>query len=406
MTSEHLVLATNTVSPSPSTHYDVMIVGAGPAGSSMAAWLAGQGWRVLLVERDHLPRHKVCGEFLSPEALNTLRAQGLHETVAALDPVPLQGATLTAQSGRTLHVKIPGQAWGISRYALDAALATRAQQQGAALWTGTTVTSWQHVDGGMVVQVRRRGDAALQEHDQPCSVQTRALVMACGRHGSATLLMQHRPRRKDNPARHASVGIKCHFANVVMPAQTELYLFAGGYIGINPVEKGYANVCALASYDTFARAGRSPQALIEAAARWNPAFTARLADAHAMPQTQCSVAPVDSRRGASVWAGLPLLGDTAAMIPPLCGDGMAMALRSAHLCAPLLDAYLRAACSWSGLGESYRRLWHREFDRRLRIGRLLETLLLSPRTTDLLFSVGARIPALADYFVRATRGAG
>jgi flavin-dependent dehydrogenase len=72
-----------------SVGYDAIIVGAGPAGSTLATSLAEQGWYVLVVERDFLPRHKVCGEFLSPEAQKTLRALGLYEVITALDPVPL-----------------------------------------------------------------------------------------------------------------------------------------------------------------------------------------------------------------------------------------------------------------------------------------------------------------------------
>jgi flavin-dependent dehydrogenase len=100
-----------------------------------------------------------------------------------------------------------------------------------------------------------------------------------------------------------------------------------------------------------------------------------------------------------------MLGDTAAMIAPLCGDGMAMALRSAELCAPLVAGYLRATLSWDELGRRYSRLWHSEFDQRLRLGRWLESMLLSPTTAALLFRAGAAFPALANYLVRATRGA-
>jgi flavin-dependent dehydrogenase len=98
------------------------------------------------------------------------------------------------------------------------------------------------------------------------------------------------------------------------------------------------------------------------------------------------------------------LGDTAAMIAPLVGDGMAMALRSAELCAPLIDGYLQGALSWQEVGKRYTRLWHSEFNRRLAVARLLENMLQSPRRADLLFRLGATFPLLANYLVRATRG--
>ena len=390
--------------------YDAVIVGAGLAGSGMAAGLAGQGWRVLVVERDHLPRHKVCGEFLSPEAQKSLRGLGLYEVVAALNPVALAGAALTTNAGRQLTVPVPGQAWGISRFALDAALARGAEQQGATVWCGTTVIGWHAIDSGMVVQVRKRTNATVGKEVQGeiVAVQARALVVACGRSGLATLVPRASARqgekRGDKGARKANVGVKCHYIDVAMPAQVELYLFGGGYVGINPVEGGAVNVCALASYAAFGRAGRSPHALFEAAATWNPAFGERLRHAQALPATACAVAPVDTQRAANPWDDLPLLGDTAAMIPPLCGDGMAMALRSAELCVPLVDAFLRGQMSWERVGKRYRQVWHGEFDGRLAAGRLLERLLLGAQSAELLFMAGARFPVLADYFMRATRG--
>ncbi len=110
--------------------FDVAIVGAGPAGSGAAAALAGRGWRVLLVERDRLPRHKVCGEFLSPESQATLAALGLGRALAAADPVALVDAELISRRGTRLLTALPGAAWGLSRYAMDAALAAAA----AATW--------------------------------------------------------------------------------------------------------------------------------------------------------------------------------------------------------------------------------------------------------------------------------
>ncbi len=106
---------------------DVVVIGAGLAGSGIAATLAQQGWDVLLIERDAFPRHKVCGEFLSPESQASLHALGLYAAVAALDPCPVTNVRLVTQNGAIVEAALPGHAWGVSRYALDGALATAAQ---------------------------------------------------------------------------------------------------------------------------------------------------------------------------------------------------------------------------------------------------------------------------------------
>lgn len=399
----------------PATSYDVVVVGAGPAGSGVACALATQGWRVLVVERDRFPRHKVCGEFLSPEAQGSLAALGVFEPVAALKGVPIDKATVTTATGQTLDAglargglhtnlasrepAVAGRAWGISRYALDATLAAAAHDRGVDVRTRTTVTGWEPVAAGMAVRMRAKDDPGGAE----LCVQARAVVMAGGRRGLA-----HPPVR-DQRRRELKVGFKAHYHGIAMPSQVELYLFAGGYVGINPVENGRANVCGLASYAALARAGlppgaRTPRALIEAAERWNPALGARLAGTECITGTECAVAPVHTQRRGQAWDGVPLVGDAAAMIPPFCGDGMAMALRSAQLCAPLVDGYLRATLSWAVVGERYSHLWHREFDHRLRIGRMLERMLIQPVLARTLIGLGRGLPGLVAYCVRATRG--
>ena len=120
--------------------YDVAIVGAGVAGSTLAVALANQGWAVILFERDQFPRHKVCGEFLSPESQQSLAALGLATALRAQQPVPLDRATITSASGHHLKLRLPGTAWGLSRFALDATLATHAVQAGAVLYSETVVT--------------------------------------------------------------------------------------------------------------------------------------------------------------------------------------------------------------------------------------------------------------------------
>ncbi|MEZ4727195.1 MAG: FAD-dependent oxidoreductase [Caldilineaceae bacterium] len=377
--------------------HDVIIVGAGPAGSTAAAALAQQGWDVLLLERDEFPRHKVCGEFLSPEAQATLRALKVHEAVAAMAPVPLTAATVTTQRSQTVQMSLPGQAWGVSRFALDAALAGAAQRHGATLCTGVTVQSFTRIGDHYVVHGQTRQPGAARS--QPGTVAGRTLLIACGRH-SATALPPHPIPHK----RPLAVGIKCHYVDIAMPAQVELFFFPGGYAGINPIEGGRANLCLLLSYAAFRRAGQSVPATLAAICAWNPALGRRLLGGHVLTETITTVAPVDTGNPAAPWADVACLGDAAVMLPPLCGDGMAMALRSAELCAPLADAFLRGQLTLDAWAAAYQTRWHDEFDQRVRTGRRLQRLLSLPLLADALVGLGRLAPPLATYFVNATRG--
>ena len=373
--------------------YDVAVIGAGPAGSAAAAAMAQRGWHVALIERSRLPRHKVCGEFLSPESQETLQSLGLRDDLATRDPVPLSGATLSSQRGQTLEMALPSTAWGLSRWAMDEALAHGAARYGATLLTETTVSTVEAEGDDYRLQIRRRtGKAELR---------ARTVLMAGGRSSTNALP----PAPSGRPRDQLFVGMKSHVTGITMPNRVELFLFDGGYIGINAVESGALNLCLLARYDAFAQGGRTMAGMIDSIARQNADFAARLRGATLLEETTCTVAAVDTHRPAAPWDGMACLGDTASMIPPLCGDGMAMALRSATLCAPLADAFLRGAIDRATWEQRYRHAWHREFDGRLRVGRSLQSLLSRGPLAEGLLGVGRLVPPLADYMVRATRGA-
>lgn len=400
-----------------STSYDVAVVGAGPAGSTMAAALADLGWKVLLLERDEFPRHKVCGEFISPESQLVLHQLGLHDEIAALQPAPLQATRIVSRFARELQRPLPGEAWGLSRYALDAGLAAAAVGRGVELRTSTTVTRCRQTGHEVTLHLRQRGAST--------SVSARTTIMAYGRSPLPGLTAGARDSRA---GKMRYVGVKSHYTNINATntetntetnnhkihngkidndraKQVELYFFRGGYAGLNPVEQGRTNLCLLASYDAFAAAGASIPAILQAAIRNNPALAGRMAGATAVAGTECAVANVDTARPAQPWGVGAHLGDSAVMLPPLCGDGMAMALQSALLCAPLADAYLRGAISLPVWQMRYEQAWRAEFSRRVWLGRKLQTLLQLPVLAELLLMTGSIFPALADYFITSTRGA-
>ncbi len=374
-----------------SPDYDIAVIGAGPAGSSAAAALATLGWQVLLIERDRFPRHKVCGEFLSPESQATLDELGTFADLAALHPVQLKKVQLFSRQGSELVVPLPQMGWGVSRYAMDTALAQCAERRGATLWQESTATALSRSTGIHKLTIRRDGETI--------DVYARAVLLAGGRAVTAKLLAEPTAARTNR----LNVGIKAHYAGASMPAQVDLYLFDGGYVGINPVESGAVNVCLLASYAAFAKAGRDPIGMIEWIAGQNPAFARRLHDTVLLQESVCSVAAVDTGLPSRPWNGVACIGDAATMIPPLSGDGMAMALHAAALCVPHADAYLRGAIDEATWERRYTTEWHRAFDRRLRAARSLQALLNSA-AGDLLLRAGKIVPLAANFMLRATRG--
>jgi 2-polyprenyl-6-methoxyphenol hydroxylase-like FAD-dependent oxidoreductase len=194
-----------------------------------------------------------------------------------------------------------------------------------------------------------------------------------------------------------------------MEPRVELYLFEGGYVGINPIEGpgSRANVCLLITYSAFQTYERSLACILEATAARHQAFALRLKGACLMQDSECAVAPVDTHRRSTPWdaaLNAPCLGDTAAMIPPLAGDGMAMALRSAELCLEPTHAFLRGEISPVAWERAYTGAWSREFRARLQLGRALQSALTTPLLGDALASSGRRLPRVAQWMLACTRG--
>src|SRR5690349_2807929 len=127
----------------PGGLYDVAVVGGGPAGCSAAIHLAQAGARVVLLEARAYPHDKLCGEFLSPECAGRLDELGLTAALRGLGPAAIDTACLTAPDGTLWERRLPGQALGLTRRALDQLLAQRAQALGVDVRTPATVI---HID--------------------------------------------------------------------------------------------------------------------------------------------------------------------------------------------------------------------------------------------------------------------
>ena len=371
---------------------DALVIGAGVAGSTLAYALAQAGWTVVLADKSRFPRHKACGEFLSPESVMVLRSLGLESAVRSLDPALIHIARLHAERGGSLEIPMPVPALGISRHALDARLQQAAKDAGAVVLTSCPAAGIKELDG----QYR----AELGPDKEP--IFARTVFGAWGR-----MQPQSMQRSADFRSSRARIGIKAHLscADGDSSSVVDLYFFRDGYVGIAGVEGGRLNAAALLA-GTIPPAGLQKaglQQILAQAAERVPLLGQRLAGAHIVPGTFAGAYPVASSRKPLPWDGVPLIGDAAAVIPPLCGDGMAMALRSAALCAPLADAYLRGKISKCEWRRTYAWQLEQAFSSALRWGDRLARLMESPRVAAWLLKLGRHFPAAAGQWFRATR---
>jgi flavin-dependent dehydrogenase len=302
-----------------------LVIGGGIAGAAVAAHLAQAGRRVLLLERRGGPHDKVCGEFVSGEA--ALYLDDLAVDLAALGAVRMRSVRLCA-GRRVATTPLPFPAFSLSRRALDEALLRAAAGQGAEIRRGCAVRAL----------VRRR-DGWLAELEDGDSIAAGDIFLATGKHD---LRGWKRPPGVQNDL----VAFKIHWRlaaqeSAALGSAVELMFFAGGYAGLEPVEQGIANLCLVVRKQRLAAIGRCWDALLSMLRSACPQLDRRLTGALACTPRPLAIASIPYGHMASAGRG-PIpepwrLGDQAAVIPSLAGDGIAIALHSARLAA---DIYL------------------------------------------------------------------
>ncbi|MNS32362.1 hypothetical protein D3C72_644430 [compost metagenome] len=369
---------------------DAIVIGAGIAGSSCALGLAKQGHKTVLLDRLSFPRHKTCGEFMSPETREMLDYLGVNPFNQEVTPSTMDKAQIILPYGGEIEVALPGKAVGISRYTLDRLLHQRASEVGAEIVTNTTVTGIHKLDSHLYEVDTKQGSEQVR-------YQAKAVIGAYG---------TKRPRgispselRRDETV---YVGVKSHYGGINVPSRVELYFCDGGYVGISPIENGLANVAAFLTLDVVQRLGKSIPDILEGASRTNAKLAERLAEGTAVSGTQISVAPVRLSDVPEPWSEFPHIGDAMLVIPPLCGDGMSVALRSSLLCARSTDKYLKGELSSSEWQNQYTEEARREFAVLLRRARTVQKLAFA-KINRLYPGLARLMPGLASYLVKATR---
>ena len=376
------------------SRYDAAIIGGGLAGCSAAITLAERGMRVVVFEAVTYPRHKVCGEFLSPDSLIHLRALGVLEQIQARRPARLRSAVITAPDGMCWEAIMPREGLGFSRYALDCLLAECAREAGADVVTRSTVT---RIEGDLTRGFTLNTRTTAGER----SVAARVVIGAHGKREGIDRTLGRRFLRTPQPF----VGFKAHFHGDPLPGRVDVHAFRGGYCGLSEVEGGVINVCLLARTDVFQRHG---SARIPDFMAWmrkqNPALDRWMATAEMVSDRWYSISQIPFVPKEVVDNDILMAGDAAGLIAPLAGDGMSIALHSGRMAADHAAASLEGLITAPDLRRAYRRAWRETFAARLRLGRFLQPWMFEPR----LLSIGLRLlhhtPALGQYLVQETRG--
>lgn len=276
-----------------------------------AIGLAKGGAEPILIDRDSEVGDALCGGFLSWRSAERLNEIGIE--LAALGAHPVNILNLFAGE-KSAEVTLPGTAWGLSRHALDSALRAAAVAAGAEL---------------QIDRARRVARGLIEGERQEW--RSDAIFLATGKHDVRGL---SRPRVDEDPA----LGMRMRLPSnpdqtALLEGRIELHLFRGGYAGIALQEDGSANICLALRKSLLAKSGGDPRGLLDAMAERHPHFAHRMAFAAPdLPIESIGAVPY-GWIAHETQPGLYRLGDQAAVIPSLAGEGMGIAMASGAMAA-------------------------------------------------------------------------
>jgi flavin-dependent dehydrogenase len=352
-----------------------LIVGGGPAGSAAAIVLARAGVEAELVERTEGPHDIVCGGFLGWDALAALDRLGLDP--AALGARPIRRLRLISAK-RSIEVALPRLAAGLSRRTLDGALLEAAKRSGAAVRRGRAVRSADLADR----RVRLDDDETLGGD---------SLLLATGKHelrGAARPVdISTRPlglRSSLDPG-PALAG--------ALEGVIELHLYDGGYAGLLLQEDGQANLCLSASRERLKEAG-GIEALVARLADELPAFAERLGEGKPGAWSAVSGIPYGWRANQTV-EGVYRVGDQAAVIASLAGDGIAIALESGVAAARAIAGGVSAP--------DFQRAWAKRARRPIGLAEVLRRSAENASSRRAMMGLLGWFPSLAPLAAKLTR---
>jgi len=367
----------------------IVIIGGGLAGLINAIVLSKANFEVTLIERKNYPFHRVCGEYVSNEVLPFLNS---------LDIFPLQmGAAkidtlkVTSVNGNTLNQALDLGGFGISRFKLDELMYLKAKSLGTKFILETKVNDVIFKDEKFYIAIA---------DEQP--LQADVVIGSYGKRAN----LDQKLNRKFYYQRSPYLGVKYHIKTQFPDNLIQLDNFEGGYCGISKIENDLYCLCYLTKNDQLKKYGNIPE-MEKNVLHKNPYLKHVFQNSDfvwAKPET---INEISFEPKTTIENHILMSGDTAGMITPLCGNGMAMAMHSASLLSQCIIKHTSLGTSPSiraNLEKEYNQLWQQNFAKRLFVGRSIQRLFGNNMVSNIAIGVLENLPKVSGYLIGKTHG--
>lgn len=365
--------------------FDVIIIGGGLAGLTSAIHLSKAEFKVLLIEKNAYPKHKVCGEYVSNEVLPYLNNLGFnpHDFGAKR----ISKFELTTHNNKKIEAKLPLGGFGMSRYEMDYQLYQLALKNGAMVLQDS------------VVDVAFKTNTFIVETKSNQILGSKIVIGAFGKRSNLDVQFQRDFIKKKSPY----LGVKIHVSGKFPYEKVALHNFKGGYCGVSKVENNHINLCYITNFESFKK-HKDIQAFQEDVLFKNSELKAVFKNSKSEFEKPLTISQISFKTKSPVENHILMCGDTAGMIHPLCGNGMGMAIRSAQLVSDLIIAYLQEKITRLELEKEYAKRWQGNFSLRLRVGHTIAYLFRQDWLAPKLLMLLRWFPFLIPQIIKMTHG--
>lgn len=363
----------------------IVIIGGGLAGLTSAIQLIRAGIPCTVIEKKSYPFHRVCGEYISNEALPFLKTAGLYPEEMILPQI--KKFQLSAVNGRSCILPLDLGGFGISRYAFDYFLYRIAKKEGVTFQLNTEATGLTFHGGEFDIET------------QSGKLTADLVIGSFGKRSKIDIQQNRDFIKKRSPY----VGVKYHTRSDHPNDLISLHNFPGGYCGVGNVEEGITNICYLSHRDNVKKFG-DIQEMEKAILYQNPLLKNILTRATFIFNKPEVINEISFETKKPVENHILMSGDAAGMITPACGNGMAMAIHASLILTSLIIEYWSGKISRNLLEQQYRIAWETQFRNRLWFGRNVQRLFGNSVFSNTGVNLAKYSKPLANLIVSKTHG--
>jgi len=325
----------------------------------------------------------MCGEYLSAEVKDLLHSKNIK--LDQLTAAKITEFQISLENGKRITSKLPLGGFGISRYHLDFELYQKASNHCEVLHD--RVLELESTDSHQKVTTSNRTFTCKQ------------VIVATGKRS----ILDKNLKREFIITKSEWLAVKMHYSYKMPNHLVELHNFNGGYAGLSQIENGAVNLCYLTSFKSFKRFKDIDNFQKEVLSK-NPNLNKFFQEAKPLWEKPITISQISFGIKDIKDTNYLFVGDSAGLIHPLCGNGMAMAIHSAHLASQQVKVFLEGKQDRPTMIKSYGKHWNKQFKSRMRYGNWMQQILIHKKRTRIMYALLSKLPFLLPLIIKKTHG--